>query len=70
MASWYSGTGTPASACAAVMAQYSRGRLSPTTARFMPRLKPSAASPQASALTCCAAWAQLYVCQMPRSFSR
>ena len=39
-------------------------------ARCMPRLKPCAASPQASARTSSATWRQVQVCQMPRSFSR
>src|SRR5439155_21105059 len=69
-ASWYRGTGTPPRHCAAIIAQYSRGRLSPMIARFMPRLKPCAASPQASARTSSFTWAQVQLCQIPRSFSR
>src|SRR5438876_641085 len=39
-------------------------------ARCMPRLKPCAARPQASARTSSAYCCQVQVCQMPRSFSR
>src|SRR5258706_8254583 len=47
-----------------------RGRLSPTIARWSPRLKPCAARPLARARTSLANCSQLQVCQMPRSFSR
>src|SRR4026207_382342 len=39
-------------------------------ARFMPRRKPWAASPQARARTSSATCDQVQLCQMPRSFSR
>src|SRR5437868_6486013 len=60
----------PPSACAAVIDQYRRGRLSPMIARRIPRLNPSAASPHASARTSSATCDQVHVRQMPRSFSR
>src|SRR5450830_1378812 len=69
-ASWYSGTGMPPRHCVADIAQYRRGQLLPMIARLMPRLKPSAAKPQANALTSSATCAHVVVCQMPRSFSR
>src|SRR5262245_38293427 len=39
-------------------------------ARFIPRLKPCAARPQARARTSSSTCDQVQVCQMPRSFSR
>ena len=57
-------------ACAASIDQYRRGRLSPMIARCMPRAKPCAARPQASARTSSATSRHVHVCQMPRSFSR
>src|SRR5712692_2361076 len=47
-----------------------RGRFAPTSATWSPRLRPCAASPQASARTSSANSCQVQVCQMPRSFSR
>src|SRR6218665_3090094 len=69
-ASWYKGTGMPPRHCAANIAQYSRGQLLPMMARLMPRLKPSAARPQANARTSTTSSAQLVLCQMPKCFSR
>src|SRR5881409_1670738 len=40
------------------------------TERRSPRLKPSAARPSAKSRTCARYSAQVYDCQMPRSFSR
>src|SRR5258705_5011210 len=70
MESWYSGTAPPPSACVASIAQYSAGRLSPTTAVLSPRVKPSAAKPRAIRRACSTYWLQVYDCQIPRCFSR
>ncbi len=64
-ASWYSGTGTAPSDCAASMVAYRRGRFSPTTTTWSPRFTPACARPQASRRTSSASSAQVVVCQMP-----
>jgi len=69
-ASWYSGTGTPPRHWIAHIAAYRRGRLSLTSATWLPRRRPSACRPPASARTSSAKRFQVQVCQMPRSFSR
>src|SRR4029077_14912095 len=47
-----------------------RGRLAPTRAKWLPRVSPASASPQARKRTSSAYSRQVQVCQMPRSFSR
>jgi CRP/FNR family cyclic AMP-dependent transcriptional regulator len=69
-ASWYSGTGIAPSDWAASMVAYRRGRLAPITTMCSWRCNPAWCSPAATFSTSWARSAQVWVCQMPYSFSR